>query len=57
MSSGIPHGSVLVGPILCVIDINDLPECVQNEVYLFADGTNILSQVTKENTVIHSKMI
>ena len=41
VKSGVPQGSVL-GPILFVIFINDLPDCVRS---LFADETKIFNEV------------
>ena len=45
--SGIPQGSVL-GPVLFILYINDLPELVDNFTMLFADDTKLYSTVNNK---------
>ena len=47
--SGVPQGSVL-GPILFVLYINNLPDIVTSTAKLFADDTKLYNQVTNNNS-------
>ena len=48
MTSGIPQGSIL-GPLLFVIFINDLPTQVKSDLFLFADDTKIFQNIRSED--------
>ena len=45
ITSGIPQGNVL-GPILFVLYINDLPENIVSNVYMSADDTKVFKTIT-----------
>jgi hypothetical protein len=50
VSSGIPQGSVL-GPLLFVVYINDLPAQCQNTVKLFADDTKVFTRSDNDDAI------
>ena len=50
VTSGIPQGSVL-GPILFVLFINDLPLHVKSDVYMFADDTKLYREIVYQSDI------
>ena len=50
VTSGVQQGSVL-GPLLFLLCINDLPENIQSQVRLFADGNAVYLTVDSQNEV------
>jgi len=48
VTSGVPQGSIL-GPLLFVIYVNELPDIVRNLLYLFADDTKLFAKIADWN--------
>ena len=56
VESGVPQGTVL-GPLMFLCHINDLPDCVKSQVRLFADDCLIYRQIKTQKDHLYSKMI
>ena len=48
--SGIPQGSV-VGPLLFILFINDLPDCLKSTVKIFADDLKLIADLSDKSMV------
>ena len=46
--SGVPQGTVL-GPFLFIFYVNDMPNVVSNDLYMFADDTKLYRTITSES--------
>ena len=47
ITSGVPQGSVL-GPVLFIAYVNDLPDSVLSSLFMFADDTKLYRAITSE---------
>jgi len=45
VTSGVPQGSVL-GPILFIIHVNNLPDCIRSYLGIFADDTKLYCPIS-----------
>ena len=52
VTSGVPQGSVL-GPLLFVNYVNELPEAVRNILFLFADDAKLFSRIVDLNDCVN----
>ena len=50
VESGVPQGSVL-GPIFFIMYVNDIPDIVKSQVWIFADDTKLFASTDQTNTL------
>ena len=50
VDSGVPHGSVL-GPVLFILYVNDIPDIVKSSVWTFADDTKLFMSTDQCDTL------
>ena len=48
MLSGIPQGSIL-GPILFILFVNDIPELIKSIILMYADDTKLISAILSDS--------
>ena len=56
IDSGVPHGTVL-GPILFLLHINDLPSVISSKVRLFADDCLVYGEIKTGRTKLLCRKI